>query len=197
MLYQGGYPFQRMALSGVLPINFAAETEGGRGVVGQPLPLKRGYPSGLGTQPIPTKHNNTRSGRPIPSEHQGFGQWIVLLIWNGRQHQRLLAGVSSSNLPVYTSHRCLYQGEAYSHQWPRCGERFLGRYTPVEQFRGRLREWRLGERDPRCCEGPGKRFPTVRPGSGMSTTDPRRLLLGGQRLWLAACLGEWRGAAGI
>ena len=65
---------------------------------------------------------------------------------------------------------CLYQGEAYSHQWPRCGERFLGRYTPGERFRGRLREWRLGELDPRCCEGSCKRFPTVRPGSGMSTT---------------------------
>ena len=61
-------------------------------------------------------------------------------------------------------------GEAYSHQWPQCGECFLGRYTPEERFRGRLREWRLGERDPRCCEGPGKRFPVVRPGSGMSTT---------------------------
>ena len=95
---------------------------------------------------------------------------ILLLIWSGRRHQRLLAGVSSFDLPVYSSHRSLYQGEAYSHQWPRCGERFLGRYTPEERFRGRLREWRLGERDPRCCEGPCERFPAVRPGSGMSTT---------------------------
>ena len=144
--------------------------KGGRGVVGQPLPLMRGYPSGIGTRPIPAKHNNTRAGHPIPSEHQGFGQLILLLIWNGRRHQRLLARVLSFDLPVYTSHRCLYQGEAYSHQWPQCGERFLGQYTPVERFHGRLREWRLGELDPRCCEGSGKRFPAVCPGSGMSTT---------------------------
>ena len=36
--------------------------------------------------------------------------------------------------------------EAYSHQWLRCGERFFGQYTPEERFRGRLRDWRLGER---------------------------------------------------
>ena len=132
--------------------------------------MKREYPSGIGTRPIPAKHNNTRAGRPIPSEHQGFGHLLLLLIGSGRRHQRLLAGV----FVIQSS--CLYQssvfipGEAYSHQWPRCGERFLGRYTPVERFRGRLREWRLGELNPRCCEGPGKRFLSVRPGSGMSTT---------------------------
>ena len=46
----------------------------------------------------------------------------------------------------------------------------MGLYTPVERFRGRLREWRLGERDLHGCEGPGKRVPSTRPVSGMSTT---------------------------
>ena len=38
---------------------------------------------------------------------------------------------------------------SYSHQWPQCGEHFFGRKTPEERFLGRLRDWRLGERDPR------------------------------------------------
>ena len=63
-----------MALSGASPVNFTAETEGGRGVVRQLLLLKRGYLSGLGTRPIPVKRDNTRAGRSIPSEHQGVGQ---------------------------------------------------------------------------------------------------------------------------
>ena len=150
--------------------NFTAETEGGRVVVGQPLPLKRGYPSGIGTLPIPAKHDNTRAGRPIPSEHQGFGHSILLLIERGRRHQRLLAGVFVIQSPCVYQSSVFIPGEAYSHQWPRCGERFLGRYTPEERFRGRLREWCLGERDPHCCQGPGKRFPVVPPGCGMSTT---------------------------
>ena len=49
------------------------------GVVGQPLLLERGYPSGVGARPTPAKHNNTRAGRPLPSEHQGFGQVISCL----------------------------------------------------------------------------------------------------------------------
>ena len=41
-------------------------------------------------------------------------------------------------------------GEArYSHQCPGCGGRFLGRYNAEERFLGRLREWRLVDRDPR------------------------------------------------
>ena len=125
-----------------------------------------------------------------------------MLIGNGRRHQRLLAGFRH---PIFlsTRHPCLYQGEAYSHQWPRCGERFLGRYTPVERFRGRLRDWRLGERDPSGCEGPGKRFPVVWPGSGMSTTVGGRsrrskAAASGRAasMAIAACLGEQRGAAG-
>ena len=159
-----------MALCGVSPVISLLKRKGGRGVVGQPLPSKRGYPSGIGTRPIPAKHDKTRAGGPIPSEHQGFGHSILLLIERGRRHQRLLAGV----FVIQSS--CLYQssvfipGEAYSHQWPRCGERFLGRYTPEERFRGRLREWCLGEHNPRCCEGPGKRCTVVRTGFGMSTT---------------------------
>ena len=55
--------------------NFTAETEGGKGSSrGNLLPSKRGYPSGIGTRPTPAKHDDTRAGRPIPSEHQGFGQ---------------------------------------------------------------------------------------------------------------------------
>ena len=139
-----------MALRSVSPVISLLKRKGGRGVVGQPLPLKRGYPSSIGTRLIPAKHDNTRAGRPIPSEHQGFGHSILLLIEGGRRHQRFLAVV----FVIQSS--CLYQssvfipGEAYSHQWPRCGERFLGRYTPEERFRGRLREWHLGEHDP-CC----------------------------------------------
>ena len=58
--------------------------KGGGGVVGQPLPMKREYPSGIGTRPIPAKHNNTRAGHPIPSEHQGFSHSLLLLIGSGR-----------------------------------------------------------------------------------------------------------------
>ena len=55
--------------------NFTAETEGGKGSSwGNLLPSKRGYPSGIGTQPTPAKHYNTRAGRPIPFEDQGLGQ---------------------------------------------------------------------------------------------------------------------------
>ena len=75
---------------------------------------------------------------------------------------------------------CLYQvindflfipGESsYSHQWPGCGERFLGRFNADERFLGHLREWRLGERDPRLWEGSGLRVDSSHPVSGMSTT---------------------------
>ena len=55
--------------------NFTAETEGRKGSSRDNLlPSKRGYPSGIGTRPTPAKHDDTRAGRPIPSEHQGFGQ---------------------------------------------------------------------------------------------------------------------------
>ena len=75
---------------------------------------------------------------------------------------------------------CLYQvigdslflpGEAsYSHQWPRCGERFLGLNTPEERFLGRLREWHLGELDPFLWDDSGQRVSSNCPGSGMSAT---------------------------
>ena len=65
----------------------------------------------------------------------------------------------------------LIPGEvSYSHQWPWCGERFLSLNTPEERFLGRLRDWRLGERDPRGWEGPGQRVSSNCLGSGMSTT---------------------------
>ena len=95
---------------------------------------------------------------------------IFLSIWKGVDIHVFSPCFSSFDPPVYARHCSLQQGEAYSHQWPRCGERFLGRYTPEERFRGCLREWRLGERHPGCCKGPGKQFPVERPGSGMSTT---------------------------
>ena len=65
----------------------------------------------------------------------------------------------------------LIPGEArYSHQWPGCGGRFLGRYNAEERFLGRLREWRLGERDPRPWDGSGQRLVSSRPASVMSKT---------------------------
>ena len=74
-------------------------------------------------------------------------------------HQRLPAVKWSSTF------LCLYQvmgdslfipGEvSYSHQWPWCGERFLGLNTPEERFLGSLRVWRLGERDPRLWDDSG------------------------------------------
>ena len=83
-------------------------------------------------------------------------------------------------IPGHGRFPCLYQvigdslftpGEAsYSHQWPLCGERFLGLNTPEERFLGRLREWRLGERDPRLWDDSGQRVSSNCPGSGMSTT---------------------------
>ena len=77
--------------------------------------------------------------------------------------QRLLAGVrhvdsfvhkqvigDSLSIPGHLAIRSFIPGEvSYSHQWPRCGEPFFGRKTPEERFLGRLRDWRLGERDPR------------------------------------------------
>ena len=124
------------------------------------LPIKRsrwgGNTSGIGTRPIPAKHNNTRAGRPIPSELQGFGHSLILLIGGGRRYQRRLAGVFVIQSSCLCQSSVFIPGEAYSHQWSRCGEGLLGRYTPVERFRGCLREWRLGERDPRCWEGSGK-----------------------------------------
>ena len=46
----------------------------------------------------------------------------------------------------------------------------MGLNTPEERFLGRLREWRLGERDPRLWDDSGQRVSSNCPGSGMSTT---------------------------
>ena len=63
-----------------------------------------------------------------------------------------LAYTRSRRFLVYTRSKddsLFIPGEArYSHQCPGCGGRFLGRYNAEERFLGRLREWRLGERDP-------------------------------------------------
>ena len=65
-------------------------------------------------------------------------------------HHRLLVYTRSSSDSSFIT------GEAsYSHQWPGCGERFLGQYNADERFLGRLREWHLGECDPRLWEGSG------------------------------------------
>ena len=44
----------------------------------------------------------------------------------------------------------------YSHHWPGCGGRFLGWYNAEERFLCRLREWRLGERNPHLGDGSGR-----------------------------------------
>ena len=60
--------------------NFTAKTEGGkRSSRGNLLPSKRDCPRGIGTRPTPAKCDDTRAGRPIPSEHQGFGQMDPLV----------------------------------------------------------------------------------------------------------------------
>ena len=93
----------------------------------------------------------------------------VLLLLSGHQQSSLIPGRQQSF--VYTRSSaisCLYQGEAsYSHQWPSCGERFLGLYTPEERFLGRLREWRLGERNPRLWDDSGQLVSSSRSVSGM------------------------------
>ena len=62
-------------------------------------------------------------------------------------HKRAIGG--SLFIPGHLVIPSFILGEvSYSHQWPRCGERFFSRKTPEEQFLGRLRDWRLGERDP-------------------------------------------------
>ena len=81
-------------------------------------------------------------------------------------------------------------GEAcYSHQCPGCGGRFLGRYNAEERFLGCLREWRLGERDPRLWDGSGQRVVSSCPVSGMSKT------VGGRSVRLTAAASG--GAASI
>ena len=64
----------------------------------------------------------------------------------------------------------------YSHQCPGCGGRFLGRYNAEERFLECLREWRLGERDPRLWGGSGQRVVSSRPVLGMSKTVGGRLV---------------------
>ena len=62
-------------------------------------------------------------------------------------------GIASSQLLLFTSGHddfLFIKGEVcYSHQRPGCDGCFLGRYSADERFLGRLRGWRLGERDPR------------------------------------------------
>ena len=89
-------------------------------------------------------------------------------------HRRLLFIPGHQRPFVYTrssSDFLFIPGEAsYSHQWPGCGGRFLGRYNSDERFLGRLCEWRLGERDPRLWDGSERRVVSSCPVSGMSKT---------------------------
>ena len=157
---------------------FLAHSQNSGGIVGRPLPTKMEslFPSFIpGHQRL---LDYTRS-----STSSCLYQVInVFLFIPG--HQRLLVYTRSSTpsclyqvinvLFVYTrssSDSLFIPGEAsYSHQWPGCGGRFLGRYNTDERFLGRLREWRLGERDPLLRDGSGRRVVSSRPVSGMSTT---------------------------
>ena len=92
----------------------------------------------------------------------GLVMWIPLFISG---HRRFLVYTRSLVIPL------LIPGEvSYSHQWPWCGERFLGLNTPEERFLGRLQDWHLGELDPRCWEGPELRVFPAGPVSAMSNT---------------------------
>ena len=62
-----------------------------------------------------------------------------------------------------------HQGIPCSDQ-VKCVIHTSGRYNAEKRFLGRLREWRLGERDPRLWDDSGRRVVSSRPVSGMSTT---------------------------
>ena len=99
------------------------------------------------------------AGSPLSTKRESQSSWVT------PGHQRLRSIPGHQRLLVYT------RGEAsYSHEWPLCGERFLGWYTPDERFLGRLRVWRLGKCDPRFWNDSGQRLSSNRPVSGMSKT---------------------------
>ena len=126
------------------------------------------------------------AGRPLPT--MGKDGVTVSLVTTFLAYTRSKDGFLL--IPGHQRISCLYQvirgflaytrssgdfllipGEArYSHQWPGCGGRFLGRYNAEERFLGRLREWCLGKRDPRLWDGSGRREVSSRPASGMSKT---------------------------
>ena len=86
-------------------------------------------------------------------------------------HQRPLVYTRSSTSSVYTRSSTsffLYQVIQQFLVYTRGSELF----TPVthERFLGRLREWRLGERDPRLWDGSGRRVVSSHPVSEMSKT---------------------------
>ena len=127
----------------VQAVNSFHTAEKERRLVGRPLPTKRESRSSW----VTPGHQRLLS---IPG-HQRLlsipGHQRLLSIPGHRHlpcipgHQRPLVYTRSSiilrlyqvisNFLIYTRSStipCLYQGEAsYSHQWPRCGERFLGR----------------------------------------------------------------------
>ena len=158
--------------------------KGGRGVVGRPLPTKRGITSGMGYTRAATGFQVINN----PCLYQGHRHLLGI-----PGHQRLPAVKWSSTIPrlyqviniplfipghwqflVYTRSLAipyLYQVEvSYSHQWPWCGECFFGLNTPEERFLGCLCVWRLGERDSRLWDDSGQRVSSNCPGFGMSTT---------------------------
>ena len=156
---------------------FLARSRNSGGIVGRPLLTKMGsrFPSFIpGHQRLSCLYQVISVLLFIPG-HQRLlvytrsptssclRQVINVLFIPG--HQRLLVYTRSSSDSLFIP------GEAsYSHQWPGCGERFLGQYNADKRFLGRLCEWLLGERDPRLGEGSGRRVVSSRPVPGISTT---------------------------
>ena len=149
--------------------------KGGRGVVGRPLPTKRGnhkwYGLYQGSYGVPGHQQSlfipgaSTSAGHTRSSTSSSREVVINIPLFIPGHWQFLVYTRSLAIP------CLYQGEAsYSHQWLRCGERFFGLNTPEERFLGRLRVWRLGERDPCLWDDSGQRVSSNCPGSGMSTT---------------------------
>ena len=154
---------------------YTAEKE--RGIAGRPLLTKRESRFSWGTRSS-TSSVYTRSSTSS-CLYQGIDicrvdQVISILLFILGHRQFFVYTRSSAISSFILGHERFLdytRGEAsYSQQWPRCGERFLGRYTPDERFLGRLHVWRLGELDPRFWDDSGQRVPSSRPVSGMSKT---------------------------
>ena len=60
--------------------NFTAEKEEGKGSSRATYAVEEGISKWYRDSAYTSEDENTRAGRPIPSEHQGFGHSILLLI---------------------------------------------------------------------------------------------------------------------
>ena len=132
---------------------------------GPRIPCTQPKLRGIVRRPLPTKNGVTASFVYTRSSTSSCLYQVINDFLFIPGHQRLLVYTRSSSDSLFIPGKA-----SYSHQWPGCGERFLGRYNADERFLGRLREWRLGEHDPRLWEGSGRRVVSSRPVSGMSTT---------------------------